>query len=700
MRRGSEILGSKSASAGAIAACFAIFALAGCGSSNNPNLKITGISPATIPAGTPGITLVVSGTDFNTGTFFSFGSDSKIAPISVQQQQCQTAPCGQTAFVLIPPNDLEAAGTAQVVATSGGAHSNSATFTIASPQIVTMSPLAVTAGGPVFNLTLEVVNAGQNVEVVFGKDPIPLVPSGQVTCNPLTACAVTVAVPKADIATAGPLTVTVSNPFATAGGTAATNFLVVNPGTATFPLLESANGATPANGVSGQPSTSDGGVYVAFASTATNLPGSPAAAHSEIYLTSNCFGAANCTTGTKLISAGSGGAAGAGGVIGSDKPQISPDGRFVVFESDDTNLTSSGTAVVEQIYLYDSCNNIFGAVKNCTPGITLVSTDGSGNPGNGLSVNPTISAFGLYIAYQSFATNLTSMAVPTATQQVYLFSNCSGASGTIAGCMKGTQLISFRQDGNAGDANSQTPALDPLGMSVAFQSLADNIVSGIASNGFRQVFLRPTCLEGVPFLGPCIQPAVLVSGAAGNQLGTGDSVAPAVGIGPIVVYASQAANLMPKPEPASIPNAFQVLATNLCLGLPATTQCSPSGTLELSVDSSGNPGEGDSVNSPVNGVTAAFSSLANLQSGGPSATSQVYAATVCLPAMAPCTPSSTQISAGGNGIGAEVGSVGAGGFVAFSNTGSSVAPGTAEIFLAAAPPPAGAVTKLRRAKPE
>lgn len=84
MRRGSKILGSKSVRAGAVAACFAIFALSGCGSSSNPNLKITGISPATIPAGTPGITLVVSGTDFNTGTFFSFGSDSKIAPISVQ----------------------------------------------------------------------------------------------------------------------------------------------------------------------------------------------------------------------------------------------------------------------------------------------------------------------------------------------------------------------------------------------------------------------------------------------------------------------------------------------------------------------------------------------------------------------------------------------------------------------------------------
>lgn len=695
MRRGSKILGSKSVRAGAVAACFAIFALSGCGSSSNPNLKITGISPATIPAGTPGITLVVSGTDFNTGTFFSFGSDSKIAPISVQQQQCQTAPCGQTAFVLIPPNDLEAAGTAQVVATSGGAHSNSATFTIASPQIVTMSPLAVTAGGPVFNLTLEVVNAGQNVEVLFGKDPTPLVPSGTVTCNPLTACAVTVAVPKADIATAGPLTVTVSNPFATAGGTAATNFLVVNPGTATFPLLESANGATPANGASTHSSISDGGVYIAFDSTATNLSGSPAAAHSEIYLTANCFGAANCTTGTKLISAGSGGAAGSGGVNGSDKPQISPDGRFVVFESDDTNLTSSGTAAVEQIYLYDSCNSIFGAVKNCTPGLTLLSADATGNEGNAPSANPSISAFGLCVAYQSAATNLTSTTVPAGTQQIYLQLTCNGISGAIAGCTKGTELLSFDQSGFGADANATSAAIDPLGMSVAFATAADNIKPGVPGNAFQQIYARLTCLEGLPFLGSgCTQTTILVSGTSGNQLGSGDSVTPAIAAGPVVAFATRAANLLPAAS-----SSEQILATNVCFPIPATTQCSPSGMLALSVDQNGALGTADSSNPSVNGVTAGFTSLATLQTGATG--QQVYAATVCLPAMAPCAPTATVISAsGGSNIGGDFASVGAGGFAAFSSSGSAAAPGTPEIFLAVPPPPAGAVTKLRRAKPE
>ena len=681
--------------AGAAIACIAT-AMAGCGSSTQPQqLAITAVLPSSVPAGTPGVTLTISGTDFNAGTFFAFGADNKIAPLQVLQQQCQTAPCGQVALVVIPPNDIQAAGTAKITASTGGATSNAVTFAITSPQIVTLSPLAATAGGPGFSLTVEVLNAEQSVEVLFGKDTTPLVPQGPVTCNPVTACAVTVAVPKADIATAGQLTVTVSNPFATSGGTATANFLVSSPGAATFPLLESANGATPANGSSLHSSASDGGVYVAFDSTATNLTGSPTTAHSEIYLTANCFGAANCTAGTKLISAASGGAAGTGGVNGSDRPQISADGRFVVFESDDTNLTSSGTTVVEQIYLYDSCNSIFGAVNNCTPGITLVSADSTGNEGNAASANPAISAFGMYIAYQSAATNLTSTPVPNGTQQIYLELTCNADGGMIASCTKTTQLLSFDKNGNGGDQSSTSAAMDPLGMGVAFASAADNIVASIASNGLQQIYLRPTCLEGVPFLGPgCAQTPVLISATGANQPGNGSSGTPAMANGPVVVYATRAANLMP----AASSNQ-QILATNVCLGLPATTQCSPSGMLALSVDQNGALGTGDSSNPSVNGVTATFTSLASLQSGVPG--QQVYAATVCLPGVASCTPSATVISVSGIFIiGGNFSSAGAGGIAAFASAGSLVAFGTPEIFLTGTPAPSGSVTRLRQTNPQ
>jgi hypothetical protein len=691
MKCGKTILGSLLA-AGALAASLA---LAGCGSSGGTPPVITLLAPSSAPAGSSQFVLAITGDNMNLSSFVAFGSDTKIAPLQILQNPCPTAPCPVTAIVLIPVNDVAAAGNVQVVVTTGGVASKPATFSVTSPQIVTLSPLAAPAGGNDFPLTLEVLNATQSIEVLFGQDKTPLVPAGPITCNPVTACAVTVTVPGGDIKTAGPLTVTVTNPLASSGGTAATNFLVANPGAGSFPALESANGTTPGNAASTHSSVSDGGVYVAFDSTATNLPGSPATSHSEVYVTANCFGAANCTAGTKLISAGSGGAAGAGGVNGSDKPAISPDGRFVVFESDDTNLVSSVTTPVEQIYLYDSCSSIFGAVQNCTPGLTLISADGSGNPGNAASANPAISGFGTYIAYQSAATNLTSATVPAGTQQVYLFSNCNGPAGAIAGCTKGTQLVSMDQTGAGGNANSTNAVIDPLGMAVAFQSNAGNIIPGLASNGFQQIYLRPTCLEAVPFLASCAQPAVLVSGGAGNQLGTSDSVTPAIGVGPVVAFATSAANLLPKAS-----GNTQILAANVCLGLPATTQCTPSGMLDVSVDAGGNPGAGDSSNPAVNGVTAAFTSLADLKSGGTLATAQVYAATICLPGIPSCSPNAMVLSAdsSNNPIGGDFAAIHRG-FATFSSAGSSVAPGTPEIFLAIPPaPPNGFIARQRKGR--
>jgi hypothetical protein len=326
-----------------------------------------------------------------------------------------------------------------------------------------------------------------------------------------------------------------------------------------------------------------------------------------------------------------------------------------------------------------------------------VSLGTDGNPGNAPSASPMISAFGLYIVYQSAATNLSSTTVTGGTQQVYLFLSCNGAAGAIAGCSPATQILSIDQSSNAGDASSVNAVIDPLGLTVAFQSLADNIIAGVSANGFQQIYLRPTCLEGAPFLGPgCLQPAVLVSGAAGNQPGTADSVTPAIAVGSIVAFATSAPNILPKPSAST-----QILATNICLGLPGTTQCSPSGMLDVSVDASGNPGAGNSSNPAVNGVTAAFTSLASLQSGVTG--QQVYAATVCLPVRAPCSATATVISASGSSnIGGDFASVGAGGFATFSSAGSSIALGTQEIFLAIPPAPAGtgAVAKLRKSKPE
>src|SRR5437879_2041602 len=119
------------------------------------------------------------------------------------------------------------------------------------------------------------------------------------------------------------------------------------------------------------------------------------------------------------------------------------------------------------------------------------------------SGNPAVSGFGLFVAYQSTATNLTSMAVPVGVQQVYLYQNCPANSfpglgqtgGMFPGCTPTTSVASLDSSGKPGDKDSINPSLDLIGLSVAFESLADNIVGNMPGNVFHQVYLRSLCLN-------------------------------------------------------------------------------------------------------------------------------------------------------------------------------------------------------------
>ncbi|HEV2223960.1 MAG TPA: IPT/TIG domain-containing protein [Candidatus Acidoferrales bacterium] len=646
----------------------------GCASKSNSSTTpvISSISPSTIPAGEGQFILSVSGTNMNGSSVVHFGTDN-LTPLQVLNPPCPTGMnCVTTLEVSVPPVDVVNAGSVQVSVTTASQNSTNVNFTVASPQILTISPMAAAAGGAGFPLTVTVLNAAPNVQINFGATT-PLVPTGPVSCNPATACAVQVVVPKAAIATAGTVTLTIANPKAAKGGTATTSLLVT--GTGQFPIDESASGGTPGNAASLHSSVSDGGIFVAFDSKATNLVSGATNGLSQVYLAQNCLASGgNCTAKVTLISSGSGGP-GAGGVIGSDRPAISADGRFVVFESDDTNLVSGATQAVEQIYLYDTCSTIFGAVSNCTPKTTLVSQGAGSAEGNAPSTNPSISGFGLYIAFQSSATNLTSTTVPAGTQQIYLFASCNAVGGAVSGCKPDLQLFSTDANNNPGDNNSVRPSVDPAGLTVAFQSVADNIVAGIASNGAQQIYLRNTCLSSEPFLQTgCQQQTVLVSADAGNKPGAADSVTPAVSNGSFVVYATRAANLLPANATGQ-----QILGTNICIGIPSTVSCTPSGNLMLSVDQTGLPGQGDSSNPAIAGTRAVFTSLATLVPGA--AGQQVYAANACIPPLAPCSASTTLISvdAQSNPLGGDFGSAGGGGYAAFSTATSA----TPQVFLAA-----------------
>jgi Tol biopolymer transport system component len=149
--------------------------------------------------------------------------------------------------------------------------------------------------------------------------------------------------------------------------------------------------------------------------------------------------------------------------------QFSADGRYVVFESDASNLVAG-----------DSNNanwDIF--VKDLQSGaIQRVSTDAAGVQGNDSSCNAQFSADGRTVVFESYASNLVN-GDSNGANDVFVKDLQSGAIQRVSTDAAGAQ-------GNGGSYNAQFSA---DGRYVVFESGASNLVAG-DSNGMRDVFVK------------------------------------------------------------------------------------------------------------------------------------------------------------------------------------------------------------------
>ena len=136
---------------------------------------------------------------------------------------------------------------------------------------------------------------------------------------------------------------------------------------------------------------------------------------------------------------------------------VSADGRFVVFESDATNLVLSDGNVLRDVFVRD---RRLGTT-------TRVSEALGGGDASGESRYPSISEDGRWIAFSSDAPDLV-VDDTNAAQDVFVFDR---HTGLIA-------RISMGWDGSEGNGNSRTPSISGDGRYVAFRSNATNIVSG------------------------------------------------------------------------------------------------------------------------------------------------------------------------------------------------------------------------------
>ncbi|MEG4810173.1 calcium-binding protein [Microcoleus sp. F8-D3] len=205
------------------------------------------------------------------------------------------------------------------------------------------------------------------------------------------------------------------------------------------------------------PVISAGGRFIAFESNATNLVAEDTNNTSDIFLHDRLTG------NTARISVGS---TGKEGDRASLNPSISADGRFIAFESNSTNLVPGDTNNTSDIFVRDRLTNL----------TTRISVNSTGNQGNIGSFNPSISADGRFVAFDSLADNLVA-ADTNSTRDIFVRDIQTNT----------TNRLSVNSSGNQGNFGSITAAISADGRFVAFESNASNLVTD-DTNGTSDIF--------------------------------------------------------------------------------------------------------------------------------------------------------------------------------------------------------------------
>jgi len=207
------------------------------------------------------------------------------------------------------------------------------------------------------------------------------------------------------------------------------------------------SGGVQANGDCRAPSISADGRYVVFASTATNLVYNDSNGQRDIFLRDLHDGV---TTRLSVNTAGQ------QGDNWSDTPVISADGHFVAYASAATNLAPGDTNNMADIFVYEIA----------TKTTTRVSQSRDRQQGNGNSTQPSISADGRFITFQSQADNLT----PGDTNRIADIFVVDRTNGAI-------DMISTNTRNAPGNGVSAYPAISGDGRYVAFISQAADLLA-------------------------------------------------------------------------------------------------------------------------------------------------------------------------------------------------------------------------------
>jgi Tol biopolymer transport system component len=265
-------------------------------------------------------------------------------------------------------------------------------------------------------------------------------------------------------------------------------------------------GGGAANGPSEDPAISADGRLIAFESRASNLVADDDNDRMDVFVHDRSIGT------TTRVSVGRNGAEANGD---SRDPDLSPDGRFVVFDSAASNLVPNDTNRKRDIFIRD-------LVTNKTQRVSLNS---GGTQGNGDSGNPVVSANGRFVAFDSRARNLVK-GDTNGSADIFLRDRKNGTTVRISVSSSGRQ---------ATGGWSVDPTISDNGRYITFESAATNLVPR-DTNGRWDVFLRDRVNK---------KTSIISLTAGGGRTSNGDSDDPAIsGDARFIVFESTAPNIV------------------------------------------------------------------------------------------------------------------------------------------------------------
>jgi Tol biopolymer transport system component len=236
----------------------------------------------------------------------------------------------------------------------------------------------------------------------------------------------------------------------------------------------------------------------------------------------------------------------------SNYPSISEDGRWIAFTSEAPDLVIGDTNGFQDVFVFDRQSGQ----------ISRVSMGWGGSEGNGDSRTPSISGDGRYVAFRSNATNLLPGSMES-SKHIYVCDRQTGEN----------ELASVSWTGGEEDKGSWYPHISADGRHVAFVSSSTNLVA-FDENGVNDAFMRDLDLGVTSMIG------VNIDGEDGNGNSGGFGIS---ANGRYAGFFSNATDLLPPDE--DINAAQDAFVRDFDLGV--TQRVSVSSSVEEANDDSG-----------------------------------------------------------------------------------------------------------------